>query len=200
MKCPKCGVWNPDSAEACRGCGVRFRRMITVKTHVVLKDSKQMKRRSLNRLILIPLGVSLSIAVGALLVAVLLFSPWLSPLANVHDGDGDGYPDAYDFDPSDSELWSEGGSLVVVMIHSSHPYTSYNYTLLINGEACASGDLAAGQTKVENIEVNYAIGKISHSQIVLGMTATDGSAEQRDLVLENGMGYQANFTIPFSMG
>jgi len=60
----------------------------------------------------------------------------------------------------------------VVMIHSSHPYTPYNYTLLINGEACASGDLAAGQTKVENIEVNYAIGKISHSQIVLGMTAT----------------------------
>ncbi|MDD1746982.1 MAG: hypothetical protein LUQ16_04390 [Methanomassiliicoccales archaeon] len=200
MKCPKCGASNPDGAESCQGCGVRFRRMITVKTHVVLKDSKQMKRRSMNRLVLIPLGVSLSVAVGALLVAILLFSPWLSPLASVHDSDGDSYPDAYDFDPSDSELWSEGESLVVVMIHSSHPYTSYNYTLLVNGEACAHGELAAGETKVENIEVSYAIGEISHSQIVLGMTATDGSAEQRDLVLENGMGYQANFTIPFSLG
>jgi hypothetical protein len=36
--------------------------------------------------------------------------------------------------------------------------------------------------------------------VVLGLTATDGSAGQRQLLLENGMGYQANFTIPFIYG
>lgn len=189
-----------DTAESCSGCGVRFRRMVTVKTHVVLKHPKEMRRKTLTRLVLLPLGVSLSVAVAALLVAVLLFSPWLSPLATVHDGDGDGYPDAYDFEPSDPELWAEGGALIVVMVHSSHPFSQYNYTLLIDGEPCAQGEIAAGQTKVENIEVDFAIGITSQTQVVLGLTATDGSVGQRQLLLENGRGYQANFTIPYIYG
>ncbi|MDD1757042.1 MAG: zinc ribbon domain-containing protein [Methanomassiliicoccales archaeon] len=199
MKCPKCGAANPDTAESCGSCGVRFRRMQTIKTHVVLKHPKEMKRRTLNRLVLLPLGVSLSVAIAAILVAVLLFSPWLSPLATVHDGDGDGHPDAYDFRPEDPELWAEGGALVVVMLRSEHTFSKYNYSLLVDGELRASGEIAANQTKVENIEVSFAIGRTSQTQVVLSLVATDGSAEQRQLLLENGNGYQANFTIPYSL-
>jgi hypothetical protein len=174
--------------------------MTTKKTHVVLKRPKEIKRVTMRRYVLLPLGVSLSVAIGALLVAVLLFSPWLSPLASVHDADGDGYPDANDFIPDDPELWWEGGALIVVMMHSSHPYSTYNYTLFIDGEARAMGELAAGQTKVENIEVAFAIGRTSGTEVVLGMSATDGSADLKGLLLENGRGYQANFTIPTSYG
>jgi hypothetical protein len=200
VKCPKCGATNVDNADSCGGCGVRFRRMTTIKAHVVLKHPKEVKRLTVSKYVLLPLGVSLSVAVSALLIAVLLFSPWLSPLASVHDADGDGYPDANDFVPDDPELWWEGGALIVVMVHSSHPYSQYNYTLFIDGEARASGELAAGQTKVENIEVQFPIGKASATEVVLGMTATDGSAGQKELLLENGNGYQANFTIPYSYG
>ncbi len=200
MKCPKCGASNVDTAESCSGCGVRFRRMTTHKTHVVLMRPKETERVKMRKYVLLPLGVSLSVAVGALLVAVLLFSPWLSPLATVHDADGDGYPDANDFVPDDPELWWQGGALVVVMLHSSHPYSAYNYTLFIDGEPRVSGELSAGQTKVENIEVDFAIGRTSATEVVLGMTATDGSAGQVQMPLENGRGYQANFTIPSSYG
>jgi hypothetical protein len=200
LKCPKCGAANTDAAESCSSCGVRFRRMQTIKTHVVLNHPKVVKRRTLNRLVLLPLGVSLSVVVAALLVAVLLFSPWLSPLATVHDGDGDSYPDAYDFKPSDPELWAEGGALVVVMVHSDHTFSKYNYSLLIDGELWANGEIAANQTKVENIQVDFAIGRTSQASVVLSLLATDGSAEQRQLTLENGNGYEANFTIPYSPG
>lgn len=200
MKCPKCGANNQDVAESCSSCGVRFRRMTTVKTHVVLKHPQEVRRKTLSKYVLLPLGVSLSVAITALLVGVLLFSPWLSPLASVHDGDGDGHPDAYDFAPGDPELWSEGGALIVVMVHSDHPYSRYNYSLFIDGGLRASGELAAGATQVENIEIGFAIGKTSATQVVLGMTATDGSAGQMELLLENGRGYQANFTIPSSYG
>ena len=200
MKCPKCGAANLDAAESCSSCGVRFRRMKTIKTHVVLKHPKETRRRTLNRLVLLPLGVSLAVAVAAILVAVLLFSPWLSPLATVHDRDGDGHPDAYDFKPDDPELWAEGGALVVVMIHSEHTFSKYNYSLLVDGELRANGEIDANQTKVENIQVGFAIGQSSQTQVVIGLLATDGSAEQRQLVLENGNGYQANFTIPYSPG
>lgn len=198
LKCPKCGAGNLDTAESCSSCGVKFRRMQTIKTHVVLKHPKEMKRRTLNRLVLLPLGVSLAVAVSALLVAVLLFSSWLSPLATVRDADGDGYPDAYDFVPDDPEMWAEGDALIVVMLHSSHTFSTYNYSLYVDGVLQTTGQIAANQTKVENIEVSFAIGKTNQKQVVLGLVATDGSSEQRQLTLENGNGYEADFTIPYS--
>lgn len=199
MKCPKCGSSNPDAAENCSNCGVRFRRMVTVKRHIVLRNAKLMRRMTLTRLVLIPLGVSVSAAVAALLVAVLFFSPWISPLATVHDADGDGYPDAYDVAPRNPEFWAEGEALIVVMVHSEHTFSKYNYTLLVNGAPRAYGEIAAGQSNVENLEVSFPIGVTDQTQVVLGLTATDGSAAQRQLILENGGGYEANFTIPYTL-
>jgi hypothetical protein len=196
VKCPKCGSNNPDDAEACSNCGIRFKRKVTIKRHVVLKDAKTMKRRKLTRMVLLPMVVSLSVAIGALLVAVMLFSPWVSPLATVHDEDGDGHPDGYDAAPRDPQFWAQGSALVVVTVSSNHTLSSHNYTLYINDVAKASGQVGPGESKVENVQVLFLIGGSNQAQVVLTMTATDGSTGQRQMTLENGMGYGAGFIIP----
>lgn len=196
MKCPKCGSSNEDAAEACSNCGVRFRRMVTVKRHIVLNQAKAMKRRTLNRMVLLPLGISVSVAVAALLVAILFFSPWVSPLASVHDADGDGHPDAYDADPRNPEFWAMGSATIVVMVRSEHPYSPHNFTLLVNGAAVRTAEVLAGRTTTVNVDVPFLIGTTSTTQMVLGLMATDGSVAQREMALDNGKVYEANFTIP----
>lgn len=170
--------------------------MVAVQRHVVLKDVRVMRKRKLTRLVLLPLVVCVTVAVAALMAAVVLFSPWLSPLGSVHDNDGDGWPDDYDVAPDDPLNWASGGALVVVTISSEHTLSGYQYTVRVDGAVMANGDIDPGQTIIENVEVRFLIGRSMEKQVVVTMTCTDGSVGQKELVLYSGRSYGASFFIP----
>ncbi len=66
--------------------------------------TKPLKRQvSIMNLIL----VAVSVGVAAILLTAVIMSPSLSPLASVHDSDGDGHADSNDDFPNDPSEWSD---------------------------------------------------------------------------------------------
>jgi hypothetical protein len=136
MRCSKCGEDNPELIEFCKKCGTRL-------PEAESEISTQKARRGVNRSVI---AVAAAVVVIVLVLAVML-SPKLSPLASVHDADGDGvtddddafpddpdewrdsdndgYGDNSDPCPQDSRLWEVASAEVTVVIVNNHSNPNY---------------------------------------------------------------------------
>jgi uncharacterized protein YjiK len=143
-------------------------------------------------------ALAIVIVVAIILIAWIV-TPSISPLANVHDADGDGHADANDAAPNDPLLWASGSATVLATVHSTHWLYSVHYTLSLNGVQKAEGDLEAGSSVTHSITVNFLYGVSNYTTATVLATSTGGGfgavSDQFSGNLVNGQTYPVTLDI-----
>lgn len=96
------------------------------------------------------------------------------PFASIHDSDGDGVPDSDDVAPNDPNIWASASATIIVTVQSGHWLFSVHYYLYLNDALKSEGDLAAGASRIVNIDVSWTYGANSGNTVVVMATSTGG--------------------------
>ncbi len=139
------------------------------------------------------------VIVVAVILAAWVLTPSISPLAGIHDTDGDGRADLRDAAPDDRTKWTWGVATIVVTIHSQHLVNETHYKVYLNEYLKKEGDLAPGGHVVKFISARFLIGSIDSAQIVVTVTSTGGElgdhTDQDTLTVYDGQAYALSFTV-----
>jgi len=106
MKCPNCGTENPETARFCQACARTLGPAYIqgLGTPASVPPSVQGRNpRSRRTTWLVASAVAIAIVIVVLLAVVL--NPSTSPVASIHDADGDGHADSTDAFPNDPSEW-----------------------------------------------------------------------------------------------
>jgi HAMP domain-containing protein len=116
------------------------------------------------------------IAVAIVILAAIALFIWIlfsatSPLASIHDADGDGHPDANDAAPNNPLLWAKGSATIEVKISTMNTRLSH-YTLSLDGVEKAQGDIAAWSSVTHSITVDFLYGVRNYATVTVQVTGT----------------------------
>jgi uncharacterized BrkB/YihY/UPF0761 family membrane protein len=153
-------------------------------------------KKKISRRVLAAIAIVIVIVI---ILAAWILTPSMSPLASIHDADGDGHPDASDAAPNDPLLWASGSATVLATVHSTHLINSVHYTVSLNGVQKAEGDLAAGSSVTHSIAVNFLYGVNNYTTATVLATSTGGGfgavSDQFSGNLVNGQTYPVTLNI-----
>lgn len=153
-------------------------------------------KKKISRRVLAAIAIVIVIVI---ILAAWILTPSMSPLASIHDADGDGHPDASDAAPNDPLLWASGSATVLATVHSTHLINSVHYTVSLNGVQKAEGDLAAGSSVTHSMTVSFLYGVNNYTTVTVLATSTGGGfgavSDQFSGNLVNGQTYPVTLNI-----
>jgi len=153
-------------------------------------------KKKVSRRVLVAIAIVIVIVI---IIAAWLLTPSLSPLASIHDADGDGHADTNDVAPNDPLLWASGSATVLATVHSTHSLFSVHYILYMDGVEEAQGDLAAGSSITHSIYVSFLYGVHNYTTVTVLATSTGGgfgaTSDQANISVVNGETYPVTLNI-----